>query len=459
MLKKTRRRDMQLSTSNTVMTMILLAGAASVGLARNPGDPLKPGFNVYSKQQDIEVGKQAASIIQQRYQPVQSRDLQAYIKQVGERLAKTPTASSSGFPFSFTLLNYKEVNAFALPGGPTFVFVGLLKASDSEAELAGVLAHEISHVVLRHGTHRASKANIIGRPALAIGLLNSLTLVGRLINIGIGLGLNGVFLKNSREDESEADALGTHIMAEAGYDPVALARFFDKLEAHGGPGVPEFLSDHPSPGNRVEAVQAEARTLPHQVYTSNNREFDSVKVALAKLPPPPDLRPKDVRVGDSDASGYKKLSTPQFSIEYPSTWRVHGDEESALLALAPDDGIVLGLTGDPMIGFGSLLSYFFADPSRSSLSDATDDLIQRLRTDDPGLRQTGSQKRTDVGKQEALITQLTSDSPFGGAETDMLLTVSRPEGLFHLVFISPESRWNEAHLTFEHMVQSIHFAQ
>jgi len=450
---------MQLSTSNTVMTMILLAGAASVGLARNPGDPLKPGFNLYSKQQDIEVGKQAAAIIQQRYQPVQSRDLQAYVKKVGERLAKTPTASSSGFPFSFTLLNYKEVNAFALPGGPTFVFVGLIKASDSEAELAGVLAHEISHVVLRHGTHRISKANIIGRPALAIGLLNSLTLVGRLINIGIGLGLNGVFLKNSREDESEADALGTHIMSEAGYDPVALARFFDKLEAHGGPGVPEFLSDHPSPGNRVEAVQAEARTLPHQVYTSNNREFDSMKVALVKLPPPPDLRPKDVRVGDSDASGYKKLSTPQFSIEYPSTWRIHGDEESALLALAPDDGIVLGLTGDPMIGFGSLLSYFFADPSRSSLSDATDDLIQRLRTEDPGLRQTGSQKRTGVGKQEALITQLTSDSPFGGAETDMLLTVSRPEGLFHLVFISPESRWNEAHLTFEHMVQSIHFAQ
>jgi len=450
---------MQLSTSNTVMTMILLASAASVGLARNPGDPIKPGFNLYSKQQDIEVGKQAASMIRQRYQPVQSQDLQAYVKKVGERLAETPTASGSGFPFSFTLLNYKEVNAFALPGGPAFVFVGLIKASDNEAELAGVLAHELSHVVLRHGTQRASKANIIGRPALAIGLLNSLTLVGRLINIGIGLGLNGVFLKNSREDESEADALGTHIMAEAGYDPVALARFFEKLQARGGPGVPEFLSDHPSPGNRVEAVQAEARTLPPRVYTADNREFDRVKVTLAKLPPPPDRRPEDVRVLDSNVSGCKKLSTPQFSIEYPSTWRIHGDEESALLALAPDDGIVLGLTGDPMIGFGSLLSHFFADPGRSSLSDATDDLIKRLRAEDPGLRQTGNQKRAEADKQAVLITQLVSDSPFGGTETDMLVTVARPEGLFHLIFISPESRWNEAHFTFAHMVQSIHFAQ
>ena len=112
----------------------------SPGFAHRPGDPLKPGFNLYSKQQDIEIGKQAAATVRQRYQQVQSPDLQAYVKKIGERLAKTPTASSSGFPFSFTLLNYKEVNAFALPGGPTFVFTGLLKASDSEAELAGVLA-------------------------------------------------------------------------------------------------------------------------------------------------------------------------------------------------------------------------------------------------------------------------------------------------------------------------------
>jgi predicted Zn-dependent protease len=334
--------------------MLFLAGAASIGLARNPGDPLKPGFNLYSKQQDIEVGKQAASMIRQRYQPVQSRDLQAYIKQVGERLAKTPTALSSGFPFSFTLLNYKEVNAFALPGGPTFVFIGLIKAADGEAELAGVLAHELSHVVLRHGTQRASKANVIARPALIIGALNSLTLLGRLINVGLGLGLNGIFLTNSREDESEADALGTHIMSEAAYDPVALARFFEKLEAHGGPGVPEFLSEHPSPGNRVEAVQAEARPLPHRVYTSDNREFESVRVAIAKLPPPRDLRPEDIGVQDSKVSGYKKLSTPQFSIEYPSTWHVLGDGESALLALAPNEGIAMGANGEPAIGFPPL---------------------------------------------------------------------------------------------------------
>ena len=248
-------------------------------------------------------------------------------------------------------------------------------------------------------------------------------------------------------------------MAEAGYDPVALAHFFDKLEAQGGPGVPEFLSDHPSPGNRVEAVEAEARTLPHRVYTADNREFESVKLAIAKLPPPPDLHPKDIGITDAKVSGYKKLSTPQFSIDYPATWRLHGDSESNLLAVAPNEGIVTGANGDPAIGYGSVLSYFFTDPSRSSLKDATDDLILHLRKEDPGIRQPGNQKRAEAGRQPALITQLSSDSPFGGAETDMLVTVARPEGLFYLIFISPEKHWDDAHLTFEHMVQSIHFVR
>jgi len=443
---------------NNALTVILLASATNVGFARSPGDPLKPGFNLYSKQQDIEVGKQAASKVRMQYQQVQDPNLQAYVRKLGERLTKTPTVSGSGFPFSFTLLNYKEVNAFALPGGPSFVFTGLIKTSDSEAELAGVLAHEISHVVLRHGTHRASKSDIIEKPARILGAINSLTLIGRLANVGLGLAPDGIFLKNSRADESEADALGAHIMSEAGYDPVALARFFDKLEAQGGPGVPEFLSDHPSPGNRVEAVQAEARTLPHRTYTTDDHEFEHIKVAIAKLPPPPDLRPKDIGVGAATTAGYKKLSTPQFSVEYPSTWRVHGDSESNILALAPSDGIVMGGNGDPALGLGSVVSYFFTDPGRSSLSVATGDLIQRLRREDPGIHDSGNQKSAEAGKQPALITQFTSDSPFGGSERDILVTTARPEGLFYLIFISPERSWNESQPAFEHMVQSIHFA-
>jgi beta-barrel assembly-enhancing protease len=437
---------------------ILLVLCAGVALARNPGDPLKPGFNLYSKQQDIDIGKQAAAEVRDRYQQVQDPQLRAYINAVGERLAKTPTVSASGYPFSFTLLNYKEVNAFALPGGPTFVFTGLLKTADSEAEVAGVLAHELSHVVLRHGTHRMSKANVIKGPAEVIALLNSFTLLGQIANIGLGVTLNGIFLKNSREDESEADALGTHIMAEAGYDPIAMARFFEKLEQQGGPGVPEFLSDHPSPGNRVEAVQAEARTLPHRTYTYDNAAFERVKVAIAKLPAPPDFRPASIGVEAATATGYKKLSTPQFSVEYPSSWSVQGDSESNMLAMAPKDGIVIGTNGQPAIALGAVISYFFSDPDRSSLNLATSDLIQRLRSVDPGIRDSGAQKSIDLDREGALLTQFTSDSPFGGSEKDLLVTVARPEGLFYLVFISPDKNWSETQPSFDHMVESIRFS-
>jgi predicted Zn-dependent protease len=105
-----------------------LLSAATPGFARRLGDPLKPGFNLYSKQKDIEAGKEAAAQAKSRYQQVPNQELQNYVNQVGQRLAKTPTAANSGFPITFTLLNYKEVNAFALPGGPTFVFTGLIKS-------------------------------------------------------------------------------------------------------------------------------------------------------------------------------------------------------------------------------------------------------------------------------------------------------------------------------------------
>ena len=451
--------DMQSWPIKTVLALILYSATAAPGLARKPGDPIKPHFNLYSKQQDIDIGKEAAATVRQRYQQVPNRDVQAYIAKIGERLAKTPTVSRSGFPFSFTVLNYKEVNAFALPGGPSFVFTGLLKASDGEAELAGVLAHEISHAVLRHGTNRMSKANIIKGPAEVIALLNSLTLIGSLANVGLGLALDGIFLKNSRDDESEADALGARIMSEAGYDPVALARFFEKLEARGGPGVPEFLSDHPSPGNRVEAVQAEARTFPHRTYSSDNVEFERIRVAIAKLPPPPDFRPSNISVGTAAVSGYKRLTTPQFSLDYPDTWLVHGDPESNLLAVVPRDGVTLGENGQLVLGMGAVVTYFFPDPDRSALTMATGDLIQQLRRIDPGLHDSGAQKNVEVDHQPAVVTQFKSDSPFGGSETDLLVTVMRPEGLFYLVFISPEKEWDETGPAYNQMTQSIRFAQ
>ncbi len=255
--------------------------------SRKAGEPLKPGFNLYSKQQDVEIGREAAAQVRRQYPVVQNQWLQNYINTVGQRLAATPAAEQSGFPFSFTMLNANEVNAFALPGGPTFVFSGLVREADNEAELAGVLAHEMAHVILRHGTNQVSKATLIQIPAEVAGVAAGQGAIGQIVQVGLGVGLNGLFLSYSREAENQADALGARIMAQAGYNPIEMAAFFEKLQASGGPGVPQFLSSHPSPGNRVKAVQAEIRTFPPRPYGYDTGEFPQAQRLVAQLPPPP----------------------------------------------------------------------------------------------------------------------------------------------------------------------------
>lgn len=258
----------------------------TAALARRPGEPLRPGYNLFSRQQDVQLGQANAKKVLEQYQVVKNQFLQDYVARVGNRLANATEAKQSGFQFNFTVLNVGEINAFALPGGPMFIYTGLLKTCDNEAQLAGVMGHEMSHVILRHGTHEATKANFIQLPALLAGVvIGEDTVAGKLANIGLGLGANSVILKFSRDAETEADALGSHLMAEAGYNPIEMAHFFEKLAA--GPRPPQFLSDHPNPGNREKAIQAELQTLPQRSYTWQTGDFSRMKSELARLPAPP----------------------------------------------------------------------------------------------------------------------------------------------------------------------------
>ncbi|MCW5966774.1 MAG: M48 family metalloprotease, partial [Bryobacterales bacterium] len=131
--------------TNALVAVLLFSGCAT----RQPGDPIRPGFNVYSKQQDVELGRQAAAEIRRQVPVVENSQLQNYVRAIGENLARQPEADD--YPYSFTLINEPSINAFALPGGPIFVHTGLIAQADNEAQIAGVLAHEIAHVALRHG--------------------------------------------------------------------------------------------------------------------------------------------------------------------------------------------------------------------------------------------------------------------------------------------------------------------
>jgi predicted Zn-dependent protease len=170
-----------------------------------------------------------------------------------------------------------------------FINTGLLRAVDNEAQLAGVMGHEMSHVILRHGTNQASKSKLIELPAVLASQMSGGSMMGQLAELGIGLGANSVLLKFSRTAESQADLMGSHLMAESGYNPVEMARFFEKLTAEGGQRAPQFLSDHPSPENREKAIEQEITRLPQQNYGYQTGEFERMKEVVAKIhePKPP----------------------------------------------------------------------------------------------------------------------------------------------------------------------------
>lgn len=267
-----------------LLVSVLLASCAT----RKPGEIPRPGFNSYTKEQDIEIGRQAAAEANRQVTVVDNRQLQDYVSSLGERLASQPAADQ--YPYSFTVINDPSINAFALPGGPVYLNSGVLRNADNEAQVAGVLAHEISHVALRHGTNQASKAQLFDLAGgLAGAALGTNTVGGQLGQLGLGLGLSTVLLKYSRTAESEADALGARIMSASGYDPVEMARFFEKLEEMTGGDQPaEFLSSHPNPGNRVKAVEEEIPFLPPATYNAGTGNFAAMKRIATQLPPPPE---------------------------------------------------------------------------------------------------------------------------------------------------------------------------
>ena len=181
------------------------------------------------------------------------------------------------WPYQFHVIAQKEINAFALPGGPIFINLGTITAADNEAELAGVMAHEMSHVYMQHSAKQAGKTNwIAGIAGLAGAVLGSGGFIGQLAAAGIQMGANGVIMKYSRTDEAQADAVGAIIMYKAGYNPEALAEFFQKLAEEGGSG-PQWLSDHPNPGNRQEAIQKEIANWPPKRYDTDNASFVQAK--------------------------------------------------------------------------------------------------------------------------------------------------------------------------------------
>lgn len=433
----------------TAALLLFLSACA----ASRPGAPIRPGMNVYSPEQDVELGRQAAAEIRQQMPMVLNASLQEFLNSVGMRLAQQPEAG--GYPYSFQFIADDSINAFALPGGPVFVHTGLLKAARTEGEFAGVIAHEISHVALRHSTNQATKANLLQLPALLAGVaIGQDSMLAQLGQAGLGLGLNSLLLKYSRTAENQADALGARILAKAGYNPLDMANFFETLEAQGGERAPEFLSSHPNPGRRRENILAEIRVMPQQSYTAASGRFEQAQQIAAGIQPSRRSDRAALRPATGQ-QGFEPLQTRFFTIDRPSSWNIYQNPNSNVVTLAPPDGLVRSGLNRMTLGYGAVMSYY--RPQTRDLNAAAHQLLSDLRAANPALDLAGEARPINVNGTQGLLFPLVSWSPYGGRQSNWLLTVPRPEGLFYLMLIVPQRAGQPANELLERIAASIRF--
>ncbi|MSV35915.1 MAG: hypothetical protein EXQ47_10010 [Bryobacterales bacterium] len=308
-----------------------------------------------SREQEMQLGKEAAAQVEREMEVVKSADVEAWLNQIGQQLAKTPQANA--YPYYFKLVNEDSINAFALPGGPMFVHTGLIKAADNEGEVAGVLAHEMSHVALRHGAAQLSKQQTWGSIFGAIGALGGAlgnggqcTMWCQAVRMGAGLGGNSVLMKFSRGYERDSDLNGARMMAAAGYNPIELGNFFQKLEAKQGTagepkGLQAWFSSHPAAGNRVAYVSEDIQFYPKASYTTSTGNFSRVRQMVASLPPPK-LKPaalmQEAQGGtprNGLPQGLKDYRARGFAIAYPASWQAGQPQGGGSLYLVPQGGV------------------------------------------------------------------------------------------------------------------------
>jgi Zn-dependent protease with chaperone function len=419
----------------------------------------KPGFNLFSPQQDVQVGKETSAQVDKQMPLVNDPEVLQYVNSLGKRLTSFAPNNNSEYAWQFKIVNSTEINAFALPGGFVYVNRGAIEAAEDEAQLAGVMAHESGHVVMRHGTHMASQA-VLAQGGVAI--LTSIfgqsgSLSAQLAELGIGLGMNSLLLKNSRRAESQADEVGTYILYQAAYDPHAMAQFFQIIEKKYPQRTLQFFSDHPNPENRIQDVDSEIAKLgPPRATTTDSPEFEAIKRRLAAMPPPPKgpgVPKANAQQPPPPSEHLIRFDGKVFALSYPDNWQVQQSEDGVVLF--PPSGMVTGPEGETAQAYGAAISRYRPQQGNWGLVDATQELVEFMRQSNPTLRvvqQTGM----SLQGHSAVSTLLQNASPIEGQrETDHLVTLRQGDYLLTLIFIAPEGAFESYRPTFDKMLQSI----
>jgi Zn-dependent protease with chaperone function len=412
---------------------------------------VKQGSNLFSVQQDIEMGRQLSQDAESYFTIVSDSYPNAYMQALGSQLAAH--VPGTRFPYQFKIIDDLKVDAFALPGGTIYVTSGLIQAAPTEPQLAGVLAHEIAHVVLRHATQQVSKAYSDENPNYTRSRVNVQDVLNDL-DIGFGYGSDSLLFKYSPAFERDADIIATQILYDANFDPRQMTLAFTG-----------FFNSHTNTANQAARVRREIQNMGG---LRSNVRGDS-----------PDLHTAQNRlvgqVGTSASGSRTDLPSTRmvsyqgrdFTMRYPSNWRA--SERDDVVTIAPTNGTRSGelIYGMRIATFEPQNSFFgrnsFNVPGSTSTSDrttlrqATDELLNYLRQSNPNMRVVQTDSRGQVDGEWSITMEIANETS-ADRETDKLVTVLRPNGLlYYFIGVAPEREFNRYDSLFEDMITSVRF--
>ncbi|HKR13036.1 MAG TPA: M48 family metalloprotease [Pyrinomonadaceae bacterium] len=448
---------------HSVVAWVTLVALSLMPFSAFAQTQIKLHSNKYSIQDDVKLGRQAAQEAEGQFPLLRDQQVQSYVERVGRRLVSAIPSQFAHpeFQYYFKVVNARDINAFALPGGPMYVNRGMIEAARTEGEMAGVMAHEISHVALRHGTAQATKGQkyglLAGIAGIAGTILSGSSQVGELAQAPFAVYL----LKFSREYETEADVLGSQIMARAGYDPRDLANMFRTIQQQGGSSG-GFLSSHPSPNDRYQRINREAQLLRVEGGGRDSREFASIQQRLrgyGTAPTMAEIGRSGQRYPVGENTGNSPNNVPSGRVEYPSSryqnysifnggvdvnvpsnWRQINDSNSVWFAPAGGYG---QYNGQAVFTHGASFGVV-QNNNRASLQRATQDLINGLAQGNNNLRMNGGTQRNTLDGRTALVSNLNNvNEATGRPETVRLITTMLRNGqVFYMVAVVPQGERN-----------------
>jgi Zn-dependent protease with chaperone function len=453
----------------TRLVLVITLAASTVAAQTK----VTPPNNKYTPEQDVQIGREAAAEVREQYPLIDDAQVRNYLSRLGDRLVDAAPAelNQQAFEYSFTPVNLKDINAFALPGGPMFVNRGMIEAARGEGEVAGVMAHELAHVLLRHGTANATKAQGFQLGALAGAIAGAVIGGGwgEVISQGSQFGLGTWLLKYSRDYEKQADLLGAQIMARAGYDPRDLAHMFETIQKQGGNGAPQWLSSHPNPGNRTQYINAEAAQLRVGPRPSESG-FQQVRSRLASMPAARTMAELERaggarngeggavsvgRVGEAvpaPARQYRTVRGGQlFQTQVPSNWQEVATNNA--VKYVPQNGYG-DYRGQVTLTHGVELGV--ARASSSDLAQATQTLVNGFIRSNEGMQLAAQPQNGRLANRAGIRTPLIGRSVLGGRErVDVYTTMLRDGNLFYVLTVVPEREENNYGAAFDRVVRSV----